>query len=208
MGNSKLAGYLVGALLAVPGPAQDLEIQVNVFNYAGVPEKRLTAAKETAGRVLASAGLATNWVDFPVTLKEMKACERCQSMPKATDLTVKLLPDSMVRSWPNDRRHLAYSILERGRFGNLAGVYLDRVARVASRERASLELVLGHVMAHEIGHLLLGPDSHSRRGVMRFPVNRDYLRLAAKRQLRFAPSQVREIRQQIDARRATIARVH
>lgn len=205
MGNSGLGGCVIGALLAVPGLAQDLGIQVNVFNYAEVSNENLEAAKEIASRVLSSAGLTVTWEDYPVTLEEMKACERCQELPNPTTFTLRLLPDSMVRSWPNNRHHLAYSVVApRGEFGKLTGIYASRVENVARREHFPLELVLGHVIAHEVGHLLLGPDSHSRHGVMRFPVNRDYLHLASKRQLRFTPRQARSIELDVRSLGATL----
>ena len=64
MSRSRFAGYLIGALLSAPGLAQELQIQVNVFDYAETPEPTLDAAKKIAGRVLASAGMTTSWVEF------------------------------------------------------------------------------------------------------------------------------------------------
>lgn len=55
-------------------------------------------------------------------------------------------------------------------------------------------LVLGHVIAHEIGHLLMGRDSHSRTGLMSFPMRKKLLELAAKRQLRFRPPEGRRFK--------------
>ena len=46
--------------------------------------------------------------------------------------------------------------------------------------------ILGHAVAHEIGHLLMGTNSHSSRGLMRGNWNVDELRAMAERQLLFS----------------------
>ena len=57
----------------------------------------------------------------------------------------------------------------------LASVYYEFALRRAKRDDAEFELpmILGCVMAHELGHLLLGSNSHSDKGIMlpRWEVN-------------------------------------
>ena len=50
--------------------------------------------------------------------------------------------------------------------GYLAEVYYNSAGELASRARVDSGTLLGYVMAHEIGHLLLGPG-HAPEGVMR-----------------------------------------
>jgi hypothetical protein len=61
----------------------------------------------------------------------------------------------------------------------LARVYVNYAVERAKRDNAEFEIpmVLGSVIAHEIGHLLLGLNSHSGSGIM---------------QKRWQPSQVRQ----------------
>src|SRR5262245_66385177 len=54
---------------------------------------------------------------------------------------------------------------ERGR-GGMAFVLSDRVEGSASSHHVSISRVLGEVIAHELGHLLLPANSHSERGIM------------------------------------------
>jgi hypothetical protein len=49
----------------------------------------------------------------------------------------------------------------------LAYVFYSPINRLAIMNRARVSVVLGHVMAHEIGHALLGPNPHSQTGIMR-----------------------------------------
>jgi hypothetical protein len=48
----------------------------------------------------------------------------------------------------------------------LVRVFVDRVAYVAGGAQEDVGDVLEHVMAHEIGHVLLGPNAHSTAGLM------------------------------------------
>jgi hypothetical protein len=51
--------------------------------------------------------------------------------------------------------------------GRIAYVLFDRVGRVAAASTRSEMDVLGLVMAHELGHLLMPKGSHSIDGLMR-----------------------------------------
>jgi hypothetical protein len=68
-----------------------------------------------------------------------------------------------------------------------AKLYYDRVERLSRRTLLSKQLLLGHVMAHELGHLLLGSNSHSERDLMREMWWPDELRRAAIGKLFFTP---------------------
>ena len=87
--------------------------------------------------------------------------------------------------------------------GRVAYVFYDRVQHIAetyintSRDCAECDLdnviVLAHVMAHEIGHLLL-PYGHSATGLMRANWDAGDLHRAVYRQLKFTPEQAALIR--------------
>lgn len=67
-----------------------------------------------------------------------------------------------------------------------ATVLSDRVAKFAKRYGLKREVLLGYAMAHEVGHLLLPPHSHSLSGVMRATIDIDQ---AASKKLRFTREQ-------------------
>src|SRR5262249_16234353 len=70
---------------------------------------------------------------------------------------------------------IGFAFGSNGRGARRAYVFVDRAerqARTVSRIRSLnkdfiYSLILGHVIAHEAGHLLLPPDSHSPIGIMR-----------------------------------------
>ena len=49
---------------------------------------------------------------------------------------------------------------------------------VAAASISSQSMILGHLMVHELGHLLLDTDSHSPRGIMSSPWCRSELQRA------------------------------
>ena len=58
-------------------------------------------------------------------------------------------------------------------------------------------------MAHELGHLLLGTNSHSKRGVMQSLWSGNQLRKANLKALYFSPRQAARIRADVAARMAS-----
>jgi hypothetical protein len=48
-----------------------------------------------------------------------------------------------------------------------AAVFYDRIERLHKSADIDLSTLLGHAMAHEIGHVLLGAREHSPRGIMK-----------------------------------------
>jgi hypothetical protein len=61
-------------------------------------------------------------------------------------------------------------------------------------------LLLGHLMAHEIGHLLLGAGNHSPTGLMRARWQQQELELIRRRTLAFTSGQAESIRAQTQER--------
>lgn len=70
-------------------------------------------------------------------------------------------------------------------FGLNVRVFYDRVQEAAARANLIDSVVLAHVMAHEIGHVLLRSSLHTTEGLMRSVwTSREYL-LLAQRSLNF-----------------------
>jgi hypothetical protein len=53
------------------------------------------------------------------------------------------------------------------RTGVLATVFVDRIEAFAAQAAGDVVSVVGSVVAHEIGHLLLGTNDHTDEGLMR-----------------------------------------
>jgi hypothetical protein len=73
----------------------------------------------------------------------------------------------------------------------LASVYYDYAWRTAKKDNAEFEvpIILGSVIAHEVGHLLLGLNSHTSAGVMQPRWERKQVRQAMTGVLLFTHEQ-------------------
>jgi hypothetical protein len=80
-----------------------------------------------------------------------------------------------------------------GKAGCMAYIFYSRIETLAANGDAGLSDILGHAMAHEIGHLLLGPG-HSQVGIMQAEWTREDLASAARNQLSFTPQQIELLR--------------
>jgi len=84
--------------------------------------------------------------------------------------------------------------------GRLAYVFYAHVARLAHGVPNDAESrILGHVMAHEMGHLLLSANSHSESGVMRADWDSQQLLRMVKGLLQFTPEQGELIRSHVSS---------
>jgi len=73
-------------------------------------------------------------------------------------------------------------------------IFYHRVEAIAKKAGLSRAVILGHILAHEIGHLLLGRDSHSPSGIMHVPWLTEELRLATQGSLLFTLRQAKRMR--------------
>jgi hypothetical protein len=78
-------------------------------------------------------------------------------------------------------------------YGDTAYIFVNRVEELIRRDAfARLGIVLGHIIAHELGHLLLG-RGHTSSGLMSAQVGERTLKLARANRLHFSRPQVKKI---------------
>lgn len=169
-----------------PGTALGLRLSVRVYNTAAVPVARLARAEAVAADVLARANVEVLWIDCTLKDTARQHEAECAAPFMPADLAfgiVKHFPLELQRKF---NTAAGFSVIPDGAtFGHNAQVSLQRVEEMAWQFDVSVELVLGHAMAHEIAHLLLGKNSHSRAGLMRERWGSADLQLAARGQLGF-----------------------
>jgi hypothetical protein len=165
------------------------QVAVNLYNDARVSEAILRQAEHEAERIFQNAGVDIVWIVCQPSRISPTPAAVCQSPLGLTHLALRIV------SWSS---HLGDSI-----FGSAFlsddddGVYCDvfypGVEILHRSGDASPSRVLGHVMAHEIGHLLLGTNSHSTTGIMRPHWQGEELRRIGMGSLLFTPQQVHYI---------------
>ena len=168
-----LTGVLVtmtcGGADAGPHGAEP-RVTVVVVDYAAVDPVTMREAQRIAGEVYRGAGIEIEWIERSTD-------------EDATRLSVEVLTAEMA-AWFRPSTETVGVATPGSR---AASVFYERIRVTARRRHVDCGVLLGYVIAHEVGHLLLPAHSHSDLGVMR--ANLD-LQLAAANRLRFTADQV------------------
>jgi hypothetical protein len=90
--------------------------------------------------------------------------------------------------------------LEDGGFGMIAQVCSHCVEKLAKGREPAYASILGHVMAHELGHLLLAARNHLGAGLMHAPWYKKELERVAQGSLLFTSCEGEKMRRQVSAR--------
>jgi hypothetical protein len=140
------------------------KITVTVYNRSKLADATLTAGQSVALEVLRRAGVESIWVNCPVRTTPA-ANRECQQPPNPTKLVLTVVPH-----WVDNHRFHSHALgfaleVEHG-FGAYGYIFQQRLDELAAATHISAARLLGHAMAHEIGHLLKGSNSHSPRGLM------------------------------------------
>jgi hypothetical protein len=112
------------------------------------------------------------------------SCRRPPSGARVLDL--RILPGSATQM--NNLRHppLGHSIADQTG-GVYATVFFESVRREASAANVPWTVILAYAAAHELGHLLLGSDAHSSRGVMKGSWDAKDMQLMFQKAVHFNP---------------------
>ena len=87
----------------------------------------------------------------------------------------------------------------------MANVYAERIRELgAGRE---FEVILGRVIAHELGHLVLGKNAHSAAGIMQARWRDQDLGFSKQAAMLFLPREAKRIRAQVLARMTSSERL-
>jgi hypothetical protein len=167
-------------------------VYVHIMNRAGVPAETLGRAQDDAAHVFHLSGIALVWVD----------AESCL----ASCLTVRIVKDPVsIKSRNPHTLGVAPSTKEAR--GINVFIFYPRIRAYSADLGMQASQLLGHVMAHEMGHLLLPHGAHSVAGLMRPEWDRAQVRNAATGLLTFTSDQASLIRERLRASVSAIAAV-
>ena len=174
-----------GAAISVSPARYEAEITVAVFNDAEISPDIVAGAEKTAGKIFVKAGIHTVWLNCGEPSEHAGGDSPCQSVPLNQRFDVRIVRDSMgLRS-----SVLGIAFLSEAGAGRQADVFYDGIARIRRESNIDAATLLGHVTAHELGHLLLGANSHALSGLMRANWTREELLTASMGGLLFSNSQ-------------------
>ena len=180
------AGAQVGAPLS--------QVTVSVHNDAHVPLDTLVSAESTASRVFREAGLNVEWMNC-IGVGNHGSASPCTKAAYPTYLHIRIV--ARARNLPGSTFGIAY--LSADGSGCYSSAFLEPIAHLHAIGGQGVAPVLGHVMAHEIAHLLLGTNSHAAEGIMRAQWQRDELMSASRGELLFSPRESQVMRERLSA---------
>jgi Zn-dependent protease with chaperone function len=164
------------------------KLAIVIYHADAVPAPALLRAQTLAGAILRQAGIVVTWrVAGPSDLT-----------PAPDEIPVHLLPSRP----PNHSSDAGgYAVLAGD--NSYAGISCPAVQASAAALESPEAIVLGAVMAHELGHILLRSRDHAANGVMVIRLGAREIQSAARGELQFLQSEARRMR--IEAARRSAA---
>lgn len=193
------AGRLVLSLLLFAGlaeptrsagqlPAQDWRPQVivSVHNYVHVDPLDLQRAEQRAAEILMKAGVDTVWLVCSAG-EGTHGEPACSNPATPLDLSLNLVESAKARHFPVAKGSYGFAVgSANNEFTSNAWIFYDLLQKSASELQLNTALVLGNIIAHELGHLLIGANAHSKWGLMRARWTREDLVAADRGELSFS----------------------
>ena len=184
-------------------------LTLRIYNYGGVEAAALSQARRVSNRIFAQLAVETTWLICPTSPEEIATNRACALKPGPDHVILKLLPKSMSKKYGFKRGIFGFALpTAEGVPGNDISLFYERVLDLAYHGGGETGfddakgIILGHMIAHEVGHLLLGPGSHGESGVMSFPWDRRTLTRMERGLLHFTPPERTKIHQELDRRTA------
>ena len=168
----------VGCADAVAETSDPISIRVLVVDEVGIDPNMLREAQQEAGRIFAAAGITLRWTG---------------PEPPAGSLIVKIASNPVGQKGKN-RNVLGLAPGSKDARGRIAWLFYHRIDEQSREFSLDVSRLLGHVMAHEMGHLLLPHGSHAVAGLMKGGWDTQQARLASIRRLGFESDQAAQIR--------------
>lgn len=172
-----------------------LRIRTRVYNPAKVSIPVLSRALNEASAIYQRVGIEIEWIHCP-----------CDDALDSSELYVQIIPKLFATlNSPFKGSELGYAATaEEG--GMRAMVFYDRIEKLTVGEDTSF--ALGRVIAHELGHLLLGTKltengPHAANGIMRAPWNKQDLKRKDREVMQFTLDNGLRLRARVLARFGT-----
>jgi hypothetical protein len=186
--GAAMAAAIGGAIVtpASAEPTPRIVLHVGFADSRAVAMETLELAKPHASDIYDAIGVTLVWTMDTIAPR---------TDPGVMHLGVFVLSHARTSRFMKDSPGLPETVLgaappESGR----VYVFWGRIIRHAEKEGVQPSVVLGRVLAHEIGHHLLPDDGHSRDGLMRASLNYQVVRPPA-----FTNQQAESIRARLGA---------
>jgi hypothetical protein len=174
---------------------KELPVTVSVHNDAGVPLGVLLQAESEASRIFRQSGLEIRWLNCPPPRIASENPSECRTARFPWHLQLRIASHSINLN----EFTMGISYLSADGTGCYADLFYNRAQQIHDTSQINVAIVLGHGLAHELGHLLLGTNSHAPTGIMCARWQPTDLANASQGRLLFSPLESREMLKKLAA---------
>jgi len=174
--------------------AQSPAVQVQIYDYAELKPGALHDLVALTQGILVDAG-----VSVEVRLCRGNLALPCESQPGGVRLLMIRVVAGETKRMSNVRRPPLGQSFADYRGGTYASVFLERVQDAAAGANVPWVIVLAYAVVHEVGHLLLGDQAHTVRGMMKSNWDRKDYEAMSQNHFHFSQEQVAELETQYGA---------
>jgi hypothetical protein len=185
----------LASLTCSAADAQDRQISIHLYNLSGIPAGTLDRATREVSRIFAQQDVTINWTAGPPEAEEVHTTDQ-HGVAAFRDAHVRpFLVIRVGRGLASQAPNGVLGVsLPHARFGISATIFQERIEDLCQDAGRDFALLLGHAIAHEIGHVTLASNAHSPNGIMRARWGKDEFDLVSMGRLGFTPQQGAEIR--------------
>jgi hypothetical protein len=138
-----------------------VNLTISVFNDAGVEQSVWLQAQGRATEIMRHSGISLTWLACGSSAIRMPD-SNCSAISYPAHLSVRLVP----KASPVKGDIFGQTFQDAAGEGNYVLIYYASMKAFRAATTVSTGELLGCVIAHELGHLLLGTASHSPAGLM------------------------------------------
>lgn len=169
------------------------QVTVSVYNEAAVPGEVLSRAEQVASRIFERAGIEVNWLNCRVPAASEEAAIACREMAFPKHLHLRIVR----RSAGLNGEAMGISFQGEDGIGCFADLFYEPMEKLEESDGTNVASLLGQVAAHEIGHLLLGTNSHAVAGIMQARWTADRLTSPALARLVFLDRESQKMKERL-----------
>lgn len=137
-------------------------VTISVYNDAEVPADVLGQAERQALQVFQRAGIEMTWLNCRIPAANEEAPRACWEAVFPEHLHLRIVRAS--QGLKAEAMGISFQAEDGG--GCYADLFYEPMKQLHRSDGTDVASLLGFVAAHEIGHLLLGKNSHSAAGIM------------------------------------------
>lgn len=178
-------GWMAGSLSGKTGEKIGAEqtLSIHLYNDAEVSPRTLHWAIVETNRLFRAAGIQLYWEQ--VSREAWQSAAACPQENERRSLLMRLMLKAPLTASPGalgTARPFAQA-------GTQVSIFIDRLEALRHSMTTEDYVMLGHMMAHEIGHVLLHSTEHSAGGVMQTRWTGMSWHLASQGLLAFRPEE-------------------